>query len=250
MEEREQRDEAFINDWIMGIWNNDRFNRQPTPVNEVISPSGKYKLEINSFADPQYWAYTQGKIYGQERNLIAEVRRNYGGFKHTWLEGHKDGNDYLLCAADYQGQTMIRLNTGEVKHFVPLSAKYGWGFIWASVYPSNDKSLLAVVGCIWAGPYETKIFDVREPMSLPLPLLFKSEIDNFDGWTEHEIPECKITGDLEVCDKQGSRLKGLTWNEISALEVEDEETADSSDASWWKTERRTIKWRLGDGVVN
>ena len=144
---------------------------------EHLSPSGKYKLVVTPFAtSPGSWSYSQGLVYviGFD-SPIAEVQRNYGAFPFLWVEGHQNGHDYLVCGADYQGQTVIELQTRKRRDFLPDDAKKGFGFCWSEYRYDEASSLLLVCGCIWAAPYEYRFYDFQDPMS---------------GWPELEAPEC------------------------------------------------------------
>ena len=139
------------------------------------SPSGKYKLVVDSyFTREGSWSYTCGRLYSQDGETpIAEVKRNYGSFPYMWMEGHPDGHDYLICGEDYQGQTFVQLDTGKVRNLIPDDAFAGFGFCWAGYKLINPTTLL-VEGCYWAAPYEYRVFDVSNPM---------------EGWPEYEFPE-------------------------------------------------------------
>jgi hypothetical protein len=144
---------------------------------EHLSPSGKYKLVVTPFAtSPGSWSYSQGLVYALGSDTaIAEVQRNYSAFPFLWVEGHKNGHDYLVCGADYQGQTVVELDTGKRRDFLPEDAKKGFGFCWVDYRYDERASLLLVCGCIWAAPYEYRFYDFADPMS---------------DWQELEVEEC------------------------------------------------------------
>jgi len=204
-----------------------------------MSPSGRWRLEIKGYPHPEpgYWSYSQGKVFrAVSDEVVAEVRRNYGSFPSYWLEDHPTGKDYLICGTNYQGQTVVCLNTGEVAHWIPEAARHGWGFIIVAYNPNPDKTLLAVGGCIWASNYETRIYDISQPMKLPWPELYTTELDTFVAWRDNT--HCEISGKIEVYKKPGSRLDGLTYQQIYNIGVDDEEM----DGMEEKTERRTLVW--------
>jgi hypothetical protein len=134
---------------------------------EHLSPGGKYKLVTTPFSTTNGgWNYTQGLVYtiGSDKP-IAEVQRNYSSFPFLFIEGHPNGHDFLVCGADYQGQTVIELDTGKRLDFLPKEAEDGVGFCWSD-YEFNPEHLLLIVdGCIWACPYEYRLYDFSDPMS-------------------------------------------------------------------------------------
>lgn len=133
---------------------------------EHASPSGRYRLVVTTYPTrPGCWTYSRGKVYVGD-TLIADVTRNYHGFEFAWVEGHPRG-DFLLCGADYQGQTVIELPSGKRHDYLPPEAKQGAGFCWVGAEPSPDFKYLAVEGCLWACPYETRLYNFSDPMALP-----------------------------------------------------------------------------------
>lgn len=148
---------------------------------EHLSPSGRFKLITSRFSTgPGSWDYSQGKVYHAGSDVpLATVQRNYGAFPFTWVEAHPDGNDYLIAGQDYQGQTVIELDTGlRVERLSPGTEK-GHGFCWAEARFDAATQMLIVCGCIWACPYEFRFYDFSHPM---------------DGWPEIE-PDTMIEED-------------------------------------------------------
>jgi Fe-S-cluster-containing dehydrogenase component len=133
---------------------------------DKLSPNGEYRLTVTAYATKKgCWSYTQGLVYkvGVDRSLF-EVQRNYSSFPHSWIE-HPNGHQYLVCGADYQGQTVLELDTGKRKDFVPLEAKKGVGFCWTAHCFDESSKILTVCGCVWACPYEFRFYDFSNPMN-------------------------------------------------------------------------------------
>ncbi|MFT5354123.1 MAG: hypothetical protein ACI9KE_001324 [Polyangiales bacterium] len=107
------------------------------------------------------WKYSRGTVVGEER--IAEVLRNYAAFPFLFVEEHSDGHDYLVCGADYQGQTVIDLCCGRRRDYLPPEAEKGHGFCWSEFEYQSTEKLLVVCGCIWACDYEYRFFDFSSP---------------------------------------------------------------------------------------
>jgi len=134
---------------------------------EEFSPSGKYKLVLTSFSTgPGTWSYTQGTVYhlGSDEP-VAVVQRNYHSFPFLFVEGHPNGHDYLVCGEDYQGQTVIELDTGKRRDLLPEDASKGWGFCWVGYEWVPSMQALLVEGCYWACPYEFRFYDFSDPMN-------------------------------------------------------------------------------------
>jgi len=183
------------------------------------SPSGKYCLTIKAYStdkDPKSrgWGYSQGLVGHLEaspvgafqKDLIADVRLNYGHFPFQWIENHPDGHDYLICTEDYQGLTVIQLDTGKRKDYLPLEAYYGSGFCHVDFQPSPDKTLLAVSGCYWAAPYECRFYDFLQPLKLPYREVFQDNDwhSEFYGWLNNS--ECEVGNTVDQ-RKDGKTMK-------------------------------------------
>lgn len=194
-------------------------NALPNPK-EHCSPSGKYLLRITGYSTkPGCWNYSRGEIFrGSEK--IADVKRNYHAFPFAWVEGHPKG-DFFLGGEDYQGQTIVELDTGKRVDTEPDDRmQKGWGFCWASIHPSPDKKVIAVDGCYWACPYEVVLFDFREPMKLPLPELERwDEAEGFESWeTEGRL---LLSRTIDVRKSDGKPYDDLTDAEQDAMKNED-----------------------------
>lgn len=130
-----------------------------------LSPSGRYSLSIEQRpTKPGCWNHTVGSVSNGETQ-IATVNRNYSSFPFLWIEAHPNGHDYLVCGEDYQGQTVIELDTGKRRDYVPDDAKQGVGFCWVSCRFDVGSMILVADGCIWAAPYEYRFYDFADPMS-------------------------------------------------------------------------------------
>lgn len=140
-------------------------NAGPAVTHE--SPSGKYRLVVTPFTTAKCtWSYSQGCVYvGGAETPIATVQRNYSAFPYLFIEGHPNGHDYLVAGEDYQGQTVVELDTGRRRDHLPDAAKKGVGFCWSSCVWLPEARLLVVKGCLWAYPYEFRLYDFADPMT-------------------------------------------------------------------------------------
>ncbi len=133
-------------------------------MNEYFSQSGKYILVITKQpTKPGCWDYSVGEV-SLNSVLISTVNRNYSSFPFLFIEGHPNGHDYLVCGEDYQGQTVIELDTGKRLDFLPPEAEKGHAFCWADYEFDAASNLLVVEGCHWACPYEFRFYDFSNPM--------------------------------------------------------------------------------------
>jgi len=133
---------------------------------EYFSPSGKYRLVVEGYGTKGGWNYSQGTLYrvGDDTPIVV-IQRNYGSFPKCWIEGHTNGHDYFMGGSDYQGQTLVELDTGARLDVLSEGADAGHGFCWVQVEYLPDHQLLMVDGCIWACPYEYRLYSFADPMS-------------------------------------------------------------------------------------
>jgi len=149
-------------------------NEEVSCRREILSPSGQYKLVVSSFSTRQgCWNYTRGKVFKIDSDEpIAVVDRNYSAFPFSWIEDHPNGHVYLVCGEDYQGQTVVELDTGKRRDHLGENAQKGFEFCWSEHRFDPKSMILTVCGCHWACPYEFRIFDFTNPMA---------------GWPELEL---------------------------------------------------------------
>jgi hypothetical protein len=102
---------------------------------------------------------------------VAEVKRNYGHFPFLLIK-HSNGKRYLLCGESYQGYTIVNVDTGELKSFVPSEAKYGAGLCIVEFVSYNDSTnKLITEACVWGGDPLNVVYDISNPETLPWEML-------------------------------------------------------------------------------
>lgn len=183
-----------------------------------LSPSGRYELEVVDWQVDGGWDYSEGVVRRtHDGRSITSIRRNYAAFPFLWCEGHPAGHDYLLAGEDYQGQTVVELDTGRRVDHLPGPAEQGNGFCWAEHHLSPDRTVLVVDGCYWACPYELVAFDFSRPMDLPYAELHRwpGDLRTVDGFDDSG--ELSWTFDVEVRLSDGKPSSELTDDEESAL---------------------------------
>jgi hypothetical protein len=180
------------------------------------SPSGRYDLEIVTWETPDGWDFSEGIVRSNDEPLSV-IRRNYGIFPFTWCEDHPAGHDYLIAGEDYQGQTVIELDTGQRRDHLPDDARSGGGFCWAQHHVAPDKTTLVVDGCFWACPYELVAYDFTRPLELPYAELHRwpGELCDVQGFDEQGSLRWTFTRGVRASD--GKPEEGLTQLEVDGL---------------------------------
>jgi len=147
---------------------------------QFVSPKGKYVLTITPVAfkeDKRFWAFTIGKIYKKDKNmtgkLITTIHRNSEKFPFIFVED-QDGHDYFVCGEDYQGQTIVQLDTGEQIDFIGEKAKRNMEFCQQKFHLSPNKKIIAIEGHARNKPNDVtefrsiRFYNFDAPMKLPL----------------------------------------------------------------------------------
>jgi hypothetical protein len=215
-----------------------RDESQSGEAQEFFSPSGRYRLVVTPHRTEQgYWGYSKGRVYGGDQ-LISTVYRNYSSFPHLFVEEHPNGHDYLVAGEDYQGQTVIELDSGRRIDYLPESAQRGSGFCWASYSVSPSKRTLAVGGCFWAAPYEVWFLDFSDPMDHPLPILHRGDdVEQFFDWDEDKPDTARIGRSYDFCIPLNKDENHLTMEELDGLCK-----LDLPDSEVWREVQDSVKW--------
>lgn len=157
-------------------------------MKKILSPSGRYELTVRLTKKvPQYWQWSSGKVIDLEKErVVAMVHRDYPHFPFCWVEGHPDGHDYLVCGEHYQAYTIIQLDTGLRRDWMDIS---GTGFCFVEIdWEADEPGELNVYGCYWGSPFENYVYDFRNPMDLPLPVISRAW-DDQEPWDDDEEEE-------------------------------------------------------------
>jgi hypothetical protein len=209
---------------------------------EEVSPSGRFKLVIRSYKTSEgCWNYSRGTVYRSDGTEVADVTRNYFSFVHLFIEDHPSGHAYLVCGADYQGQTVIDLETGARRDHLPKEAEDGVAFCWASYEFHAPTATLVVQGCHWACPYEYRLYDFTDPIGSGWPEL------ETDQWIDDDAlaPELRDDGTVRTFDSHRvfTRL-GIREHHDALDDVPDEELDDDNN---WTRVTDAIKTFRRDG---
>ncbi len=196
-------------------------------VETHTSPSGKYTLKIIPciFDLHRNWAYTVGDVMSKSTGKeiqIAQVVRDHHVFPFVWCEDHPDGNDYLLCGEDYQGLTVIRLNTGERIDYIEKEAESNKGFSWTDCKISPDKTRIAMEGGYWTQGFEVHLRDFRNPFNVPYERVGKDFVQYHDrliGWKGNDT--ILVEREQEYRASDGVLLNSLSQEErFKAIETD------------------------------
>lgn len=181
----------------------------------VDSPCGRFTCETTRFSEypPELSqttfikkrgepGYSRGLVREKETGrTIAEFKRESFLFHPVWVD-HPNGNQYLLCTEDAEGYSVVNLTSGMTHRHRPSGGDPGLSLMWCNVYPSPDKTRLAVFDYSFsdspAGAPCCALFDFRSPDSLPYPELARAPCGNYpfelmgadddrrNGWRDNE----------------------------------------------------------------
>jgi len=172
-------------------------------VQFILSPTGKYQLIISSYkTGDKTWNYTKGTIKRVvDDHIITEIKRNFYDFHYSFFI--RQGQEWLQTGQTYMCQSFVNLDTGDIydnADQLKLTKEYtgGSSFCWARSQISPDGNTLAVVGCIWGGPYFYKFYDFTDP-STGWPEL---EDDDFYEENDNDQSEWKEDGTFIICERE------------------------------------------------
>ena len=196
-------------------------NRIADSTQASDSPSGRLRLEICRYTTgPKTWNCSRGVVSRvADGTILAEVKRNFGHFWHSWVE-HANGHEDLLYGEDYQGYSVVNLTAGTCKTYFPEAGYNGGGFCWTAAYPSPDTLVLAVNGCYGACPYDVVLYDFRNPDDLPLHELARVSniVDRCEGWVDNATFVLKREVELRRSD--GTPYESLDEHEQAVLDAD------------------------------
>lgn len=199
-----------------------------------------YHLEVSFYKTCKgCWSYSRG-IVSKNGREIADIKRNYSSFWHTWVD-HPNGKKYLLCGEDYQGYSVVNLTDETYQAYLPEAAHKGYGFCWTEAKAPPSGKLLAVAGCYWACPYEIVIYDFSTPDILPYKEIARIDLNGeFKGWQDED--NLIVVEEIDTRKSDGKRWSELTKEE--SAEAIDKEDCDSFE------ETIIIPWRgsTPDGI--
>lgn len=144
----------------------------------LFSPTKAFRVETSIYQQTKpgvNWQVLKVEIIEQAAGrTLFSFFSNHSYFIHYWLTLREI--DYLMCAEDiYGGQTIIDLTNEKMVSYAPSDD----GFIATDYYPSPDKNLLGIIGCVWACPYVLKIVKLDTIMDLPLAEIMETEINDY-----------------------------------------------------------------------
>ena len=210
------------------------------------SPCDKYTLTVTSHSSGQKgtWNLSKGVVTTTAGDVI--VARNYSHFPFAWVS-HPNGYLYLVCGENYQGQTVVELDTGKRVDHLPKAAEKGFGFCWVKMVPNPKGDLLAVEGCVWGAPYKALIVDFSQPMSPPYEVLCRPEgrESEFMKWAGDD--QCSLRYSLDRVNLPGHALHGeseyvLDMKQLEEIEAEVERRGLVDGQEWDECVEETMVW--------
>lgn len=186
----------------------------------TASPSGKYEIGVTPYAREKGFSRSRAVVYQKEgdawRQLDFDVKRNFGAFPFLFIERHATGHDFLVCGEDYQCSTVLELDTGRRRDYVPFEEVFGWGFCWGSYEYHAASQLLVVDGCLWACPYEYRFYDFSDPM---------------EGWPQLAVIENGEPRTVDV-DSKAPLIEGSTVTVYDTADPEEGQSERIIKAKW------------------
>lgn len=161
------------------------------------SPMGKYSLQLLPYAvaDRRFPFYCVVEITDSIGDRIGKIVRNEADFPYLFIENHPDGKDYLLCAEDYQGLTIINLTDRIKLDYISEKSKREMALRINDFFVSPGKTILALEGHVKAKPNdmfeldEIHFYDITDLSGIPYKEIDKRLTFAYDkaiGWETDE----------------------------------------------------------------
>jgi len=130
---------------------------------DKISLNNLFDLEINYYkTNKEIPNFSQGIITNNKTFHNIYINRNYSDFPFLFIT-HTNGRCYLICGEEYQGFTVVNLNTQQkINHFSKgyLTNKGFCPYEW--LY-DRDNNYLNILGCDYYGKEEIITYDFHNP---------------------------------------------------------------------------------------
>lgn len=208
-----------------------------------MSPSGRFKLEIQYYkTGPKSWDYTRGIVTRlSDEKVVFDIRRNYPVFHHAFFT--KAGKEYLIGGRKYIKPDIYALDD---EQHVELNYSESW--YWARMMPSPLEDTIAVIGCIWGGPYHVRFWDIDSLLQGQLEeigcgLWLLENDDEPHHWQEdgtfayyEKVKYCKLVG------KEEDDFTSEDFDKVTEEEYEDKE-------NWEYLQKKIVLRREGNSMV-
>jgi hypothetical protein len=243
------------------------------PTHLLLSASGRYVLVESAPIRRQapLWAVSRAYLLDA---LTGEVKRAFD-LRKTWVRGGfaclPSGEDVLFISAEsYMSVQMVACASGRTLQ--TYTTQMSWDFCHTAYALTADATRLLAFGCIWAAPYEARIYDATpwtmpqaatQPISaisaapqpqtgsgaaaaspFPLPLLFCQE----------EVFEADIVLPLEAVASDDGTIPSVALVDLAGLPIAGSAGADEVLGVLTQTDRAIYNHlsqlpRSGTGVV-
>jgi len=154
------------------------------PADPQLSRSGKFVcVELPAYGDERHpWVVLLDAHDG--RLIAAHERRLSARASFAALAGREV---LFLSAPSYMGVLLLDAASGRTLH--AFEPSHGWDFCHTDYALTPDGARLVVFGCIWAAPYELRLYDATpwtggasQAGGFPLPQLF-AQVEAIPGET-------------------------------------------------------------------
>lgn len=166
----------------------------PAKKEKRESPSKRYTLYLTPYRvkDPRSPFYcVVDVVRNSDGKMLGKIIRNEADFPFVFVEDYLDGKDYLFCAEDYQGFTLIDLHEGKKFDYIGEKSKRDLSLRITDFYISPNRQCVAVEGYCKSKPSdpvemdEIHFYAIKEITKLPYKEVDKRIIFAYDkvvGW--------------------------------------------------------------------
>ncbi len=174
---------------------------------EHLSPSGKYRLIVETYKTGGLCNYTKGTVYSADQ-WVGEIRRNFPYFPFLFFQ-KANGNELLISGRTPYSQTIINCQTGHIDDNTDVGNHEK--FCWVKIRQLDFKTI-CVLGDSELGNYDYRFYDLSNP-SLGWPRMEVVQYSN--------LPLPKEDYILKHQEWNGNYLEPLIRNYCITFEVKE-----------------------------
>jgi len=147
---------------------NQFYNKDNIFKSESYVINSKFTMTIDYYKAENHPNITKATIYNLLDKKVIELNRNYSNFPFITIK-HTNGNEYLIYGEEYQGFTILNLNTlKKINHYSQFYYKrkgdspYEWKY-------DDKNNILYITACDYYGKELYLIYDFEFPEERSLP---------------------------------------------------------------------------------
>jgi len=197
-------------------------------ISEIVTEENGYNREIIKYKKDGY-SFTTNKVYNKAGMQIHEYITLYQNNFFCTPMHHRNGKVYLFYKEGLYGYSVFDVESKEVFNYMPRKSFLGGEtFIATDIYYNSATDMIATEGCYWACPYDTFLFEIKNPMKqFSRYLNFHNLLDNdyekyddicFSAWNDDGIELKCYNVEIKPCRNEIIKIYEADYmNKLNSL---------------------------------